>query len=147
MSLVTAPERAQLCTFVAGHLRLALPVEDVSEVLHAQEVTPVPLAPPAVIGLLNLRGRIVTAVDARVRFGLPPRALDDATAHVVVWVLDEQISLVVDGTSDVVTVSAAEREDVPETIDADIRQLLTAAYQQADALLLVVDPALVLSPV
>jgi purine-binding chemotaxis protein CheW len=144
---VTAPTRTdvQLCTFLVGNLLLGLSVDDVSEVVQGGQVTGVPLAPPAVLGLLNLRGRIVPAVDVRVRFGMPPRPAEASAAHVVVHVAGEQVSLVVDGASDVVTVRAADREDVPETVDEGIRRLMTGSYQRADGLLLVLDPALALS--
>ena len=142
--MTTADDELQLCTFVVANLLLGLPVREVSEVVRGEDVTPVPLAPPAVVGLLNLRGRIVPAVDARTRFGLPARGPDEEAAHVVVNVADEQVSLVVDRTSDVVTLSASQREDVPDTVAADIRRLLVASYQRPDGLLLVLDPLLVL---
>ena len=137
-------EELQVCTFVVANLLLGLRVTDVSEVVRGEDVTPVPLAPDAVVGLLNLRGRIVPAVDARTRLGLPPRSPDEEAAHVVVNVGDEQVSLVVDRTSDVVTLSPSEREDVPDTVAEDIRRLLVASYQRPDALLLLLDPMLVL---
>lgn len=135
----------RLCTFVVGDLLLGLPVDDVSEVVRVEQVTPVPLAPPSVVGLLNLRGHIVPAVDARRRFGLPPRTVDEQHSHVIVRGLGEQVSLVVDRASDVVTVSPAECEDVPESVSPSIRRLLTSAYQRHGALLLVLDPQVVLS--
>ena len=138
-------EDLQLCTFAVDNLLLGLPVDDVSEVVRGEQVTAVPLAPPAVIGLLNLRGRIVPAVDARSRFGLEQRAADQEPVHVIVRALEEQISLVVDGMRDVVTVSRVDREDVPETVSPDIRRLLTSSYQRVGSLLLVLDPQLVLT--
>jgi purine-binding chemotaxis protein CheW len=145
MTLTTAARESRLCTFIVGDLLLGLPVEEVSEVVRAEVLTPVPLAPSGVLGLLNLRGRIVTAVDARVLFGLAPRETGEPTAHVIVRVLDEQVSLVVDRTSDVVTVTSHQLEEVPETVDADIRRLLTGSYQRAGTLLLVLDSALAVS--
>ncbi|HLL08783.1 MAG TPA: chemotaxis protein CheW, partial [Nocardioidaceae bacterium] len=62
MTLTTAARESRLCTFIVGDLLLGLPVEEVSEVVRAEVLTPVPLAPSGVLGLLNLRGRIVTAV-------------------------------------------------------------------------------------
>jgi purine-binding chemotaxis protein CheW len=144
---VTAAARqdALLCTFVVGDLLLGMPVDAVSEVVLGGSVTVVPLAPPAVLGLLNLRGRIVPAVDVRTRFGLAPRPADQVPTHVIVQVQDEHVSLVVDRTSDVVAVTEAEREDVPETVGPEIRRLLTSSYQREGALLLVLDPDLVLT--
>ncbi len=135
----------RLCTFAVGHLLLGLPVEDVAEVVRGEQLTVVPLAPPAVVGLLNLRGRIVPAVDARTRFGLPPREPDVEPTHVIIHSLGEQISLVVDRPGDVLTVARRDREEVPDTVSADIRRLLTSSYQRHGALLLVLDPQLVLN--
>jgi two-component system chemotaxis sensor kinase CheA len=65
----------RLCTFAVAGLRLGIPVGDVVEVVRGEQVTPVPLAPAAVAGVLNLRGRIVPVLDARLRLGLPARSL------------------------------------------------------------------------
>lgn len=145
---MTAPSGSgdlQLCTFAVGGLLLGLPVEQVSEVVRDEHLTPVPLAEPSVLGLMNLRGRLVPAVDVRTRFGIERRDPDAASAHLVVDVLGEQVSLVVDDTADVVTVAARDREGVPETVAEEIRRLVTASYQRPEGLLLVLDPALVLS--
>jgi purine-binding chemotaxis protein CheW len=141
----TLDESRQLCTFLVGNLLLGVPVEDVIEVVRGEHLTPVPLAPPGVVGILNLRGRIVTAVDARLRLGLAPRADGAAMVHVIVEIAGEHLSLVVDREGEVVSVVASERQDVPETLDPEIRDLLTSAYQRASALLLVLDPGLVVT--
>ena len=140
-------QTVRLCTFVVGNLLLGLPVEDVVEVVQAEQLTVVPLAPPAVLGLLNLRGRIVPAVDARSRLGVERRLGDALPVHVIVRTDDEQVSLVVDATGDVVTLALATREDVPETVAPEIRKFLTSSYQLVGALLLVLDPHLVLTGV
>lgn len=146
MSLVTAVPLAstQLCTFRLGNLLLGMPVTDVAEVVRGGIVTPVPLAPTAVLGLLNLRGQIVPVVDARHRFGLPPGVADDEATHIIVRRRDEYISLLVDRVAEVLTLSEHEREEVPESVNPHIRKLLTASYQRPGALLLVLDPDLVL---
>lgn len=144
MSEPGAGEQVRLCTFVVGNLLLGLSVEHVSEVVRGEQLTAVPLAPPGVVGLLNLRGHIIPAVDARTRFGMEASEEDEPT-HVIVNRLGEQISLVVDRVSEVVTVSVAEREDVPDTVSPGIRRLLTSSYQREGALLLVIDPHLVLT--
>lgn len=144
--MTSSPETGvRLATFVVGSLVLGLPVECVLEVVSDQPLTPVPLSPPAVVGLLNLRGQIVPAVDARIRLQLASRPEGDGCAHVIVSVLGEQVSLVVDSTADVVTLPAGDRQDVPETVSPEIRRLLSAAFQQPGHLLLVLDPQLVLT--
>lgn len=144
-AMLLGEKAVRLCTFAVGNLLLGLPVEDVAEVVRGGVVTVVPLAPPAVTGLLNLRGRIVPVVDARLRFGLDPRGPDQEPTHVIVRTPGEHISLAVDRASDVVAVSPADREDVPETVSPEIRRLLTSSYQRSGALLLILDPALVLT--
>ena len=134
----------QLATFHVGDLLLGLPVTAVAEVVKAEHLTHVPLAPKAVCGLLNLRGRIVTAVDVRVRLGLPPRPEHLPGVHVVLGTSDEPTSLVVDAVGDVVIVAAQDREDVPETVAPALRRLVTGAFQRQASLLLVLDPDLML---
>ena len=65
----------QFCTFAVDDLLFAIDVLDVQEVIRYQEMTRVPTAPPAVRGLINLRGQIVTAIDLRRRLGLRPQAM------------------------------------------------------------------------
>ena len=67
-------ENTQFCTFRVADLLYGVSVRRVQEVLRFQEMTPVPLAPGAVQGLINLRGQIVTAVDMRQILQLPDRA-------------------------------------------------------------------------
>lgn len=145
---MTAPQSetsVRLCTFVVGSLLLGVPVEDVLEVVGASQLTTVPLAASSVLGLLNLRGQIVPAVDARIRLGLTPRATDEDVAYVILNVAGEHVALAVDRASDVVTVPGTEREDVPESVNPAIRRLLTASYQRPGVLLLVLDPVLALT--
>ena len=98
MSAETTPGTGW-CTFdVAGGL-YGLEVARVHEVLRAQPLTRVPLAPRAIAGLLNLRGQIVPAVDLRVLFGREPR--EGGGAFVVVRAGDGLTALVVDAIGDV----------------------------------------------
>ena len=74
----------QFCTFLLdGHL-FGVPVPQVQEVIRFQPMTPVPLAPPAVEGLINLRGQIVLAIDLRRRLSLAARSQGDLPVNVVV---------------------------------------------------------------
>jgi purine-binding chemotaxis protein CheW len=143
---MTAPNgETRLCTFEVGDLLLGVPVSDVVEVVRDELVTTVPLASHAVGGILYLRGRIVAAVDARRRLGLADRPAGADAVHVIIKTHGEAVSLVVDREGEVVTVSQAARQDVPETLDPTIRSLLTGAYQQVGPLLLVLDPQLALA--
>lgn len=133
------------CTFGVSGLLLGIDIEQVQEVLRDQEITPVPLAQPGVLGLLNLRGQIITAIDARQRLGLAQRTPDLTIAHVIVRCADEAVSLAVDVEDEVVEVDDEAYEPVPETLSKSIRSLLTGVYKLDGALLLVLDADLALS--
>jgi purine-binding chemotaxis protein CheW len=133
------------CTFDVGGLLLGIDVERVQEVLRDQEITPVPLAHPSVLGLLNLRGQIVTAIDARHRLGLAERTPGQSVAHVIVRCADEAVSLAVDVEDEVVDVDDEAYEPVPETVGRSIGSLLTGIYKLDAALLLVLDTDLAVS--
>jgi len=127
------------CTFRVGTLLVGIDVARVQEVLHDTELTPVPLADDSVLGLLNLRGEIVTAIDARRRLGLDARPPEVRAAHVLVRCESEVVSLVVDAEDEVVEVDGA-ADEVPETLGSAIRALVTGIHQLDTGLLLVLDP-------
>lgn len=131
----------QYCTFWVDTLYLGIDVHRVQEVMRTLEVTPVPLAPPAVVGLINLRGQIVTAIDLRRRLGLPERPHDREAMNVVMRTDDGAVSLVVDEIGDVIEVNAEAFEGVPDTMDATARQLIKGVYKLDSQLLLVLDSA------
>ena len=126
-------------TFDVGGYFFGVDVLQVQEVLRRQELTPVPLAPRVVKGLINLRGQIVTAVDMRLRLGLPPRSEEDAVINVVVRTEDGAVSLLVDDIEDVVEVDAETFERPPDNLEPDIRELLTGIHKLSTRLLLVLD--------
>jgi purine-binding chemotaxis protein CheW len=128
------------CTFRVDGLILGIEVERVEEVLRDQTITLVPLAHRDVAGLLNLRGQIVTAIDARRRLGLADRGADTDPTVVVMRSGDELVSLLVDRADDVVEVDHEHSEAVPETVSAEIRALVKRAFRLTGGLLLVLDP-------
>jgi purine-binding chemotaxis protein CheW len=129
----------RLCTFHVGPLTLGVDISRVDEVLRERQLTPVPLADPCVVGLLNLRGRIITVIDARQRLGVAPDERQGST-HVVIRVGGEAISLLVDREGEVVDADDAAFEELPETVSPTIRRFVTGAYKLDGCLLLVLDP-------
>src|SRR3954469_16736206 len=95
----------QYCTFYLGAHSFGLDVLKVQEIIRYQEMTRVPLAPPVVRGLINLRGQIVTAIDLRRRLELHDRPADQFPVNVVVYTDDGAVSLLVDEIGDVMDVS------------------------------------------
>src|SRR5438876_4030212 len=118
------PARRQFCTFFLDDLFFGVEVEKVQEVLRYQEMTCVPLAPPVVRGLINLRGQIVTAIDLRSRLELSGRPTDRLPMNVVVQTDDGATSLLVDQIGDVWEVEEETFERPPETVQGAARDLI-----------------------
>jgi len=128
-----------LCTFKLTPYNFAVEVLAVQEILRRQEVTPVPLAPKDVIGLINLRGQLVTAIDLRSRLGMPPRAEGKEPIHLVVKFSEAVVSLVVDEVGDVVDVEEDRFEDRPDAVHGPAKELTTGVFRMEKDLLLLLD--------
>ena len=137
----TAPiaPTAQLATFWLDGELYGIEVAHVQEVLRAQRLTRVPLAAPAVAGLINLRGQVVTAIELRQRLGRPARAAGVEAVVIVVRMHGEAVSLLVDRIADVVDVLQADFAPPPDTLDGPVRELIRGAYQLEGRLLLALD--------
>lgn len=123
---------------VAGQL-CGVPVLSVRDVLGVQAITRIPLAPREVAGSLNLRGRIVTAVDLRSRLGLPPREAGKGAMSVVVEVGGELYSLLADQVGEVLSLSAGERSPNPPTLDPSWREFSLGVHRLGGQLLVLLD--------
>jgi purine-binding chemotaxis protein CheW len=134
-------DRQQFCTFFLDGLRFGVDVQKVQEVVPYQEMTRVPLAPPTVRGLLNLRGQIVTGLDLRRRLELPDREADRLPMNVVLRGEDSPVSFLVDEIGEVIEVAADAWERPPETLRGRVRELIRAVHPLPDGLLLVLDTA------
>jgi len=128
--------RKQFSTFVVDRLLFGVEVAKVQEVIRYQEMTRVPLAPPVVKGLINLRGQIVTAIDLRRRLGLRDRGATDLPMNVVIRHEDGAVSLLVDEIGDVLEVEEEAFEPPPATLAAEARELTFGVYKLPDRLLI-----------
>lgn len=131
----------QLATFVIDGAHYGVDVVLVQEALRSQVRTLVPLAPPGIAGLVNLRGEVVLSIDLRVRLGLVPLADDADPMMVVVQVDGEPVSLLVDEVGDVVDVEEDQFETPPDTLAPELRELIVGAYKLPTGLLLALDVA------
>jgi len=129
----------QLSTFFLDGLLFGVDVNLVQEVLRYQEMTPVPLAPSTVSGLINLRGQVVTALDLRRQLDLPERAVPALPTNVIIRDGDEVVSFLVDKINDVVDVDEASFEPCPDTLLGVKRDLICGVYKLEDRLLLVLN--------
>lgn len=123
---------------LAGQL-MGIPVLAVHDVLASHKITPIPLAPHAVAGVLNLRGRIVTAIDLRARLGLPARAAHEQSMSIVVDHDGEPYSLLIDSVGEVLSLSGVDFERNPVTLDPRWQEVSSGIYRLDGELLVVVD--------
>ena len=127
-----------------GDQLFGAPVDAIREVFAPQSVTSVPLAPSEVAGLLNLRGRIVTAIDARRRLGLAPREKMETGMALGVERGNEIFGLIVDSVGEVLRRPRAELEPVPAHVDANWRSMVKGVHRLEKELLAVLDVSAVI---
>ena len=128
---------------VAGQ-HFGIPVLQVQDVLGPQRITPIPLAPPEVAGSLNLRGRIVTAIDLRTRLRLPKLPDGEVGMSVVVDHGGELYSILVDAVGEVLSLDASAQQRNPPTLDPAWRDVSNGIYRLDATLMVILNVARVL---
>lgn len=129
----------QCVTFRLDNEIYGINVMLIQEVLRVTEIAPVPGAPNYVIGIINLRGNVVTVIDTRMRFGLPPKEMDDATRIVIIEVENQTVGIVVDSVSEVVDVDSSEIETAPNVGNDETARYIEGVVSRGDELLILVD--------
>lgn len=122
-----------------------IPVLQVHDVLSAQAITTVPLAPPAVAGVLNLRGRIVTAINLRKRLGLGEQEVGRKNMSIVVEYEGEPYSLLIDSVGDVMSFPENSFERNPVTLDPCWQEVSEGIFRLEGELLVILDVEKLLS--
>ena len=123
---------------IAGQL-FGLPIERVQDVFKPVNMTRVPLAGAEIAGVLNLRGRIVTAVDMRNRLEVKKRQSRDALMAIGIEAKGESFGLLVDAVGEVLKLSNTEREPNPVNLDRKLAVLSAGVYRLDGQLLVVLD--------
>jgi purine-binding chemotaxis protein CheW len=121
---VKPPATGQWVTFLLDGEVCAVAVEEVQEALLWQPLTPVPLAPPQMVGLLNLRGQLMPAIDLRRRLGLPAREAGEGTSQLVLRTAEGPVSVLVDEVGDVLELPAAMWRPAPDTLSRAYRRFV-----------------------
>jgi purine-binding chemotaxis protein CheW len=134
----TFADTEDFVTFTIADQLFGIPVLKVQDVLSSHNITRIPLAPPEIAGSLNLRGRIVTAMDVRLRLGLPPRDRK-ASMSIVAEHEGELYSLMVDSVGEVLALKGSAWERNPPTLDPKFRDYSLGIYRLDDQLLVVLD--------
>jgi purine-binding chemotaxis protein CheW len=102
-------------TFILNKAQLALPVDNIQEILLEQEYVDVPLAPKEIKGLFSLRGQVITALDLRTKLGLPEKK-EGRFANIIIKIGEEQFSLIVDEIGEVVLLQHNQLEPLPSNL-------------------------------
>jgi purine-binding chemotaxis protein CheW len=123
---------------IGGQL-FGLPISRVQDVFLPERLARVPLAPPEIAGLLNLRGRIVTTVDMRRRLGLPQPPSDGSRLAIGIECRGESYGLLIDEIGEVLKLSLASREDNPINFDPNLARVSAGVHRLEGKLLVVLD--------
>jgi purine-binding chemotaxis protein CheW len=113
-------------------------VMQVQEVLRLTEIAPVPGAPPYVLGIINLRGNVVTVIDGRARFGLPLKEATDESRIIVAEVAGHVIGMLVDSVTEVVYLQQSDIDTAPNISD-DSSRFIQGVSKRDRYLLILVD--------
>ena len=128
---------SEFLTFYVDGQLFGLPILTVQDVLGANSLARIPLAPAEVAGALNLRGRIITSINVRRRLGLAAHSGHTPTMSVVAENHGEFYNLIVDSVGDVLCVSAECFESNPATLDPRWREFSQGIYRLERELLVV----------
>ena len=129
---------AEYVTVTVGTQLFGLPIARVQDVFVLSQITRVPLAPDDIAGVINLRGRIVTAIDLRRRLGL---ASDSGRTQMAVGIESdgESYGLAIDAVAEVLTLDVETAEPVPVNLDDRLRRVASGVHRLEHGLLVVLD--------
>lgn len=129
----------QWVTFHLENEKYGIKVMQVQEVLRMTEIAPVPGAPHYVIGIINLRGNVVTVIDTRRRFGLSDAESDDETRIVIIEADNNVVGILVDSVAEVVDLKSSEIETAPNVGNDESSKYIQGVSSRDDELLILVD--------
>ena len=129
----------QFCTFYLNHLLFGVESLKIQEVVTHREMGPVPLAAPAVSGLMNLRGQVVVVLELRRQLEMPDRPADVLPVCLVVRAAEGTVCLLADEVGNVVEVEDDTFEPSPETLSARLRSVILGVHKLEGQLMHVLD--------
>ncbi|TDQ36643.1 chemotaxis protein CheW [Thiopseudomonas denitrificans] len=129
----------QWVTFRLEEETYGINVMQVQEVLRYSEIAPVPGAPGYVLGIINLRGNVVTVIDTRQRFGLPSAGVTDNTRIVIIEADRQVVGILVDSVAEVVYLRQSEIETTPNVGNEEAAKFIQGVCNKNDELLILVD--------
>ncbi|WP_019613237.1 chemotaxis protein CheW [Psychromonas ossibalaenae] len=129
----------QRVTFQLENETYGINVMQVQEILRYTEIAAVPGAPDYVLGIINLRGNVVTVIDTRSRFGLMPADITDNSRIVIIEAEKQVIGILVDSVAEVVYLKKSEMEVAPHVGTEESSQFIQGVTNRDDGLLILVD--------
>lgn len=129
----------QWVTFRLDNETYGINVMQVQEVLRHSEIAPVPGAPSYVLGIINLRGNVVTVIDTRQRFALAPAPVTDQTRIVIIEADRQVVGILVDSVAEVVYLRQSEIETAPNVGTDESAKFIQGVSNKNDELLILVD--------
>ena len=132
-------DTVELASFYVGEALCGMDILKVQEINKLIEMTRVPQAPEYVLGILNLRGEIVTIIDLGKKLGLKSTELNDKTRNIIVNSNGEHIGLMVEQISDVIQVEWEKVEPPPANISDVQGKYFTGVFKTADRLIGILD--------
>ena len=140
-SLASNPsdEVFQRVTFKLENETYGINVMQIQEILRYSEIAAVPGAPDYVLGIINLRGNVVTVIDTRSRFGLMPAEITDNSRIVIIEAEKQVIGILVDSVAEVVYLKKSDIEAAPHVGTEESAQFIQGVTNREDGLLILVD--------
>lgn len=132
-------EHRQCVTFRLDDETYGINVMLVQEVLRVTDIAPVPGAPGYVVGIINLRGNVVTVIDTRMRFGLSPNEMNDSTRIVIIESEKQTVGIIVDSVSEVVDIYSNEIETAPSVGNDETARYIEGVVSRGEELLILID--------
>lgn len=129
----------QWVTFKLDNETYGIDVMRVQEVLRVTEIAPVPGAPVYVLGIVNLRGNVVTVIDTRNRFGLEPIDVDDSSRIVIIEVQGQVVGILVDSVAEVMDLRASSIEEAPNVGNEESSRYIQGVATIEGELLILID--------
>ena len=134
-----AQEQIRCVTFILEDETYGINVMQVQEVLRETEGAPVPGSPDYVMGIINLRGSVVSVINACTRFRLAPKQSTVLTRIIVIKVVRQIIGILVDSVSEVVDIKLSEIETPPNVGNDETSRYIDGIVSRDDKLLILVD--------
>jgi purine-binding chemotaxis protein CheW len=129
----------QYVTFRLDDETYGINVMQIQEVLRYSEIAPVPGAPHYVLGIINLRGNVVTVIDTRTRFGLPEAEVTDQTRIVVLELEGQVVGVLVDSVAEVVYLKQSEVETAPNVGNDESARFIQGVCNKNGELIILVE--------